>query len=609
MKKIFSMLVSLVLSVLMCFSLVGCNITSINSKKDMEQVVAEVNVLGGDFKTSKIYKQDLISAYVSYGYYYAYYGYTNEQIFNLIIENLVGTEIMIQSIMLEYEEDASVVKNTSYSKYDVNRYLDEDQVEEAKYNAIKSINDLIDGYAEKEETFNDTYSGTVRAVPTNATNKEKDVDKDAYIQKGIYDVAIGEERHESYSKLINYLKNNSLLGEYTSDITTTEYYLDIYEGQLENQLLTGYSEKFVNEYRKQVNYSEVAAKYAEMFEAQKSNSSNVTSWEEALKNASADSPIVYTPYNGYGYVYNLLLGASDVQKNDIATLKKEYTDTKLFEQARKAVLQATTVKDLRSSWITSGYDFDGEKFTGDYTFTEAVDSLPFHGSVTKIADATDEENAKYRVDSLDEFDLDGFIAYMNEYLYKGQVGSKTDDNNVYYKAQVGDVVTDYDEKINELLFAFSTDTGSLNTYKGYVINPIKDVGQTEQWVITFANAGRELLDMGGNSYMVVASDYGYHIMFYSSECSVGEDYSTLDLYLDSIDATKGGFNSWEEYFNDIVNDWEKYEESDFYLYKLASMYIGADAKYTKHETEIVNTYRYDTQKVKIYTKAYENLIG
>ena len=67
-----------------------------------------------------------------------------------------------------------------------------------------------------------------------------------------------------------------------------------------------------------------------------------------------------------------------------------------------------------------------------------------------------------------------------------------------------------DAKINELLFAFSTDPGSLNKYKGYVISP----NNTEGFVESFSDAGKELLAMGGKSYIIVASDYGYHVIYF-----------------------------------------------------------------------------------------------
>lgn len=609
MKKLFATIITFLMAIVMCFSMVACNITSINSEKDNKQVVAEVNVLGENYKTKKITKQDMIIAYYSYGYYYVYYGYSQAEVFEMIIENLIGTEVMLQTIMDKYEKNDSFAKDESKAKYTLERYLGSEEIRDAKYNTLLNVNQLIDSYMVENPTYQETLGGTVRTVPTGATNEVEDEDKDKYLEKGVYDVAIGEERHTAYNKFIKFVKDAGFIGNYSGNIEDTDYYQDTYKGNLETVLLQKYNEEYVDAFRKDAEFSSLEARYAEMYEAQKTNNSDATSFEEALSNATADSPVVYTPYGGYGYVYNLLLGASATQTEDITAYKKEITDNAKFLEARKAVLQATVVKDLRSSWILSGYDFDGEKFTGDYTFTE-TNSLPFQGSVTKVKEATEDEKAVYSVDSINEFGLDEFISFMNDYLYGESVGAKVDDPSIYYKANVASgTATEYDEKINELLFAFSTDDGSLNTYKGYVINPEKDLGSTDKWVKEFANAGRELLSMGGNSYMVVASDYGYHVMFYSAVCKANQNYETLKSYLDSLDATKGGYATWEEYFDYIVENWEDFEDSDLYLYKLMSTHINASSAYSKHETETINAVRYDETKVKVYEGRYKNLLG
>jgi hypothetical protein len=73
---------------------------------------------------------------------------------------------------------------------------------------------------------------------------------------------------------------------------------------------------------------------------------------------------------------------------------------------RKEILDKTTVKDLRSSWILSGYDGelkeDGEFiFKNDYTFAkDSANSLAFQGDVKFLAE--DHHGAKsYSVTSID----------------------------------------------------------------------------------------------------------------------------------------------------------------------------------------------------------------
>ena len=117
----------------------------------------------------------MIIAYLNYGYYYVYYGYTQAQVFEMIIENLIGTEIMLQYIMDEYES-AGKIENSDKDKYTAIRYLDAEEVRDAEYDTLYSINVLIDGFMETDPTYADTYGESVRTVPTNATNAEKDVE-------------------------------------------------------------------------------------------------------------------------------------------------------------------------------------------------------------------------------------------------------------------------------------------------------------------------------------------------------------------------------------------------------------------------------------------------
>ena len=103
---------------------------------------------------------------------------------------------------------------------------------------------------------------------------------------------------------------------------------------------------------------------------------------------------------------------------------------------------------------------------------------------------------------------------------------------VYRKAtiKVGDVSAyDYFNKesnvykmlsvANELMFAYSTDTGCLNTYMGYVVSPYKT-----SFVSEFEYAAQYAVLKGAGSYVVCATDYGWHIIYVSMVCDAAEIY-------------------------------------------------------------------------------------
>ena len=62
--------------------------------------------------------------------------------------------------------------------------------------------------------------------------------------------------------------------------------------------------------------------------------------------------------------------------------------------------------------------------------------------------------------------------------------------------------------VNELSFAYNTDTAGLNTYLGYAVT----IGKTS-YVSEFEYAAQMVCKEGAGSYAVVATDYGWHIIY------------------------------------------------------------------------------------------------
>ena len=116
--------------------------------------------------------------------------------------------------------------------------------------------------------------------------------------------------------------------------------------------------------------------------------------------------------------------------------------------------------------------------------------------------------------------------------------------------------------------------------------------------------------------MVVASDYGYHFMFFS-EVWKGDDadktkYDTLGKYLDSLGIDKGT-DTWADYFDKQKADWDKFEEDNSFLYILANELISNKLSDVSSQSSaaIKAKYRYGDMKdcTKIYEDAIADLIG
>ena len=361
-----------------------------------------------------------------------------------------------------------------------------------------------------------------------------------------------------------------------------------------------------------------------MYNAQKNKFNTETAYVEGLGAQTKSAPIVYNPYSGYGYVYNLLLGVDAIQSKEISEINADNSLT-IEEKAikRDEVLAKTIVKDLRAGWILDGYDYDYEanSFTGDYKFSEA--GIPFQGKVNWLNQEEYDENDEdaHKEDEIEETfskSLDEFVKFMDEFLYGSVQGSIGGD---YYKTvKVATEVNEYEEKVNDLLFAFSTDPGSLNTYKGYAVGPeAKGPFDTDsKYVKEFTKAGSDLLELGGSSYIIAATDYGYHVMFYSEKITANTEYATLVDYLNSV-AGEYGLNTmdkagWKNYYEtEIASNLSDYGESelkDFYLYVFSQVYTQ---NYLSDKiSDYTEKLTYDLNKegaIVKFEKRYADLIG
>lgn len=635
MKKklvaIASMLLALIMS-LGVFS--GCNLVTVDEDKDMQQVVATVSTAKG--VESKLYKQDLIMDYLNYGSSYVQYqGYTMEQTMELIVESRVNTMILVQQAMKALNENADYPKDETVSDvWNPIRYLGEEDVYEAKYEVYNGIEEALKSFETSSDPtkITDTSSETARTTPTNAVNddevsyddKKEFVEK---IEKEGFDTGSTAKRRKAFNRFVTYLTVNNLLGsEYKgSNIMTTAYFNDTLESQMEYVVLEKYRELIQDAERSKYTYSELDKVYQNKIADQGEWTNE--EFVEALSSATVGSPVLYGANGTYGYVYNLLLGVDEIQTERIGDIKANLSDAEK-ELERRNILSTTRVQDLRSTWITAGYDISGMftdgvstdvKFTGDYTFTKDY-SLPFKGTVTKIKEETEDQSAEYRAVA-PYMGLDEFFNYMDAYLMANtdnivvttyDLSSKFSGGASIYGAKSFSSIADYENKINELLFAFSTDSGSLNTYKGYVIKPAVDAANSEEYVKTFATAGRELLNAGHEfSYVVVASDYGYHVMFYSQVISLGNTpYATLTDYLNA-NANKGDFASWEAYYQDMLDNFNDYKDTDSFLYTLLTSVSNSRVSnvINRLERSTINTYLYDVEgAVVIDSSVYADLI-
>lgn len=642
MKKRLITIVSLILSALvMLTSLTACDLVTTNSERDMEQIVATVNI-GGDYKgkTENIYKKDMVIAYMQYGYYYAQQGsYSSSQLFGAIIDNLVNDRILIQTAKGAIAKKENLTLKTE-DWDDAGNFLkgenDSKKQYEAEYLAVNSMKSLINGLKEEKETYQDTLDQESRNVPTGATNYVEKVDysKETVdsLKKSLKDDEIGSKQNVAYNKAIRLLQVNNLIEENETDILNSYYYKNVLNSAFESLVIQKYEQLLLdNEIEKDFNkltYEALENIFNEMYNNQKKLYENDESaYKTALGSATKTAPIVYNEKysENYGYVWNLLIGATDEQTEEIGKIDVKTDKEKRTE--RKEILDDDIVlKDQRSSWVTSGYDaiFEedlnttGEgslRFVNDYSFLE--DGLHFKGKVKwlnkgdYIQKAEKNDDGKWVIkyyngestETDEEYVPELRVVSLNEVKGIGEISDKLS----YFVGLLSGTTNDI---VNELMFAFSTDPGSLNSFNGYVI---KNEDASSTYVTEFQKAGEDLLfntekqysdfykDVMG--YYLVPTDYGYHVMISNGKV---KDYKTLEDYCTAVD---GSDFATESYFNKLKTNWVDLsdDDKDTYMYYLANTYLSSIV--SDYETEFERLARTDSKKVQRFESRYEDLLG
>ena len=347
----------------------------------------------------------------------------------------------------------------------------------------------------------------------------------------------------------------------------------------------------------------------------------------------------------FGFVYNILLpySATDSQALDLYRTGKSgevdvadlpISTQKTYYNKRAEILENVVAKDLRGAWISNNKDknysfvpqtanyydnggsylFFEDHFGGSDQYKELKHYLgkyPYNGSVIKEADkivavkanplkidafigemegyinyslgktATKNENYAGYVSKNGTYDfVNGKIDYSQFIYYMGSVGIDGSLNNLFDKTADSYKAV---SAVNEIMFAYSTDTGCLNTYLGYTMSSLEN-----KYVPEFAYAAQtavsKAVELQKPTYVVCATEYGWHIMYVSVAYAGGNVY---DGYIPTERDVEGTFsNLWFE----------------------ALKANSADISKNKMEKDVLGDYD-NKDSVKKYKERYEDLLN
>ncbi|MBO5851961.1 MAG: hypothetical protein J6R29_06480, partial [Clostridia bacterium] len=200
---------------------------------------------------------------------------------------------------------------------------------------------------------------------------------------------------------------------------------------------------------------------------------------------------------------------------------------------RESMLQYITAKDLRQTWVLSNlgdYDKATNKFTfgNDYVKTDAL--RVFGGTISGATEYTyldgEDEKTSYTYKGVKEVEIP-FDTFING-IFKDVMGvsaNTTDITMVPGVTAVDGTIDDASmDKFRDLIYAFSTDGGSLKENYGYLYSPMGT-----DFVEEFETCQKDLINAGVGSMKIVVTKYGYHIMLCtkviepSGETALAED--------------------------------------------------------------------------------------
>ena len=477
-----------------------------------------------------------------------------------------------KSSLNQYMIDTYGSKTTVGKNDPAFRFATREQVWKAISDIVDSVNSVIDSFADSSDDTTDDYEKITYSARTTPTmNKEDEEETDEKKEENIAKykankIDVSGSRTQYLAKAYqNFVKIGVLdSGEtYTATDMVSVLGLTYFKSNLissvESSLVSLYEQGLKNDAN--IDYTKVdeiykddAAKAAEEKEKIAANlwtqyltlrqaqqdkyAGKYSDLETALGNVGSSSFVVYNPNYGYAYVSHLVIQFSDEQKTIVSDIQAQTdkTDDEINAEI-EAFANNIVVKDLRSSWVQSGYGtYDGAEFTfsGDYVYNTESPLAKFNGTIEKVSayTTTDDDGNEINHFAYSGVKPRNYSVGEFEAIVRQVMGT----DKMATVPAVGDPVarlagyTGSESKIKkedfnnfeDLKFAFSTDEGNFNKYLGYLYSPIT---ASTNYVKAFAKACGEVAtdetNGGVGAYKVfVSPEYGLHIVL----CTARGDY-------------------------------------------------------------------------------------
>ncbi len=660
MKKFTLKIVTLLLSVCMLTgTLASCGLFVTNTDRDMAQKVAVVR-LSDNVNEEVIYKRDMTAGYYSYGYYYVQqYSYTQSKAYELILNNLINNLVVTQAAQeylaeknakesiggVDLTTDEYLGKGKPYYKYlavmassaDVAdfesknakvtvgsdeyydkladyvydryagktlsakdapfRFVSSTTAVNAVFTAIKSVNSLVESFANDDSSSSDTHEHESVTYDVRTTPSIDSDDDDEETLDTVQTIKSGVNEADAFNKGIKRLKKlglvdggeNPVLAKEMS-VLTVPYFKNTVTDTIKSSLV----QKYQDEKEKEVALSnhELYESYVNLKNNQNERlDGDLSTLETKLGEVAKDTFVLYSKDLGYAYVSHILIGYSDEQK---ARIEKEITgkDNTTNADILAAInteAEKVIAKDQRESWVKSGYGLyssEDSSFTFDSKYVYGTKFSKFDGTVGAPSYDVEEEDDDGNKEI--KFTYNSVVANTLDYTAFCKLADKAFGlTEGTFTLGYSGTIADYDAvkgDVEDLKYAYSTDTGNLGKYLGYLYSPYTS---ESSYVQAFAAAAKEVASQGKGAYKMFASkEYGLHIVVCTEKAS---DY--------------GQYADEASFVADLAN-----ADSFAARYKKASDDMVKTTYISKLATSLTTQYSNDANVVTRYEKSYADLM-
>ena len=170
--------------------------------------------------------------------------------------------------------------------------------------------------------------------------------------------------------------------------------------------------------------------------------------------------------------------------------------------------------------------------------TQSGDTVSVSGQY--VASSADSGDAYFARSVSDYYTQENTVDYSKFIYYAGKVDFGANGFNANEMFLPGSAENVVYSAINELSFAYNTDTAGLNTYLGYSVI----IGNTD-YVDEFEYAAQYVCRLGAGNYVVVATDYGWHVIYCTFSFLAGEQGGVIEpfRYESALKDTEGTFSN------------------------------------------------------------------